>query len=86
MNQNNAAKLLNELVQHQTNLWTRADMLTKRANDLQNQIDELQRQIHKQDRQIAELQWMCKRIRQALYGVMVWIMLGSAVGMILAFI
>ena len=36
--------------------------------------------------QIAELQWMCKRIRQALYGVMAWIMLDGAVRILLAFI
>ena len=86
MDQNNAAKLLNEIVQHQINIWERMDALDAKIVALQKQDERLKTRVDRQYMAIAELREQCKDTRRLAWGIILGILLAGIINTILVFI
>lgn len=82
MNQDDAAKLLNEIVQHQA----RIDALNAEIATLKKQNKRLKVRADRQCMAIAELREQCRNTRQLAHGILIGLLLAGIINTILAFV
>ena len=82
MNQDDAAKLLNEIVQHQA----RIEALNAEFATLQKQNKRLKMRVDRQYMAIAELREQCKNTRRLAHGILIGLLLAGIINTILVFV